>query len=201
MTTGDRIKELRVAKDMTQEELGNIVGVKKAAVQKWESGMTKNLKKSVLQTLSELFNVDPSYIMGMSNLKNIPNIKTKKVPLLGSIAAGQPILANEETRSFIEVDINTPIDFCLEVRGDSMIDVNIKDGDIVFVRKQQDVENGEIAVVLIDNEATLKRVYKMDNGVLLKPENDNYQPMFFSEEDYKEVSILGKAISVQSNLI
>ena len=123
-----------------------------------------------------------------------------RVPLLGQIAAGEPILATEEFKTYVEIDSTIKVDFCLRVKGDSMIDARINDGDIVFVRKQPEVENGEIAVVLIDNEATLKRFYKNNGGVILKPENSKYPPKHYTEKDFRDIRILGKAILFQSEV-
>lgn len=200
MEMGKRIQQLRTEKGMTQEELGRLVGVQRAAVQKWESGLTTNLRRSVIQKLSDFFEVSPSYLMGMTDIKNIVPHASKKVPLLGEIAAGVPILAEEECVAYIAVDKSLQVDFCLRVKGDSMIDARICDGDLVFVRKQPMVENGEIAVVLIDDEVTLKRFYKNDGGVILKPENSRYEPRFYSHRDFKQVRVLGRAVLFQSRL-
>lgn len=200
MEMGKRIQRLRTEKGMTQEELGKLVGVQRAAVQKWESGLTTNLRRSVIQKLSDFFEVSPSYLMGMTDIKNIVPHTSKKVPLLGEIAAGVPILAEEECVAYIAVDKSLQVDFCLRVKGDSMIDARIRDGDVVFVRQQPVVENGEIAVVLIDGEATLKRFYRNDGGVILKPENSKYRPRYYTEQDFKDIRVLGKAILFQSKL-
>jgi len=197
---GRRIRELRLAKQMSQEDLGKIVGVKRAAVNKWETGETKNLKRDTIAKLSEFFGVSPSYLMGMTDIPNVEVLQTRRVPILGSVAAGNPILAMEEHNDYIVVDGNIRVDFCLRVRGDSMIGARLQDGDIVFVRRQPTVENGDIAVVLIDDEVTLKRVYVTDKGVILKPENPAYEPMFFSHEDFRQVRILGRAVAFQSKL-
>jgi SOS regulatory protein LexA len=133
-------------------------------------------------------------------ITNICKFEPKKVPLLGTIAAGQPIYADEAEKTYIQINGDFQIDFCLRVKGDSMIDARINDGDLVFVRKQPYVDNGEIAVILIDDEATLKRFYKTDDGVILKPDNCKYQPMFYTKEDFKDIRILGKAILFQSKL-
>jgi repressor LexA len=156
-----------------------------------------------LSILAEIFDVPVSHFFPKSkkSIENIIPLKTKRVPLLGTIAAGEPILAIEDCRAYIEIDNTMNVDFCLQVRGDSMIDARINNGDIVFVRKQSEVENGEIAVVIIDDEATLKRVYKNNGGVILKPENAKYQPRFYIERDYKKIRVLGKAIFFQSQVI
>lgn len=199
MEMGERIKRLREDKDMSQEELGKLVGVQRAAVQKWESGHTKNLRQNTIKTLSDFFGVSPSYLMGMSEVKNTIPYEMKSVPLLGTVAGGEPIFVNEEKGVYIVTE-NKKADFCLRVKGDSMSGARIHDGDLVFVREQCEVENGEIAVVLVDNEATLKRFYKQDGVVVLKSENNNYQPIIYTEHDFKDVRILGKAIMFQSSL-
>ncbi len=197
---GRRIRELRLEKGLSQEELGRIVGVKRAAVNKWETGQVKNLRRDTIETLSRFFDVSPSYLMGMTDIRHPGSVRVRRVPILGSVAAGDPILALEEHHDYIEVDGNIRVDFCLRVRGDSMIDARIQDGDLVFVRQQPTVENGEIAVVMIDDEVTLKRFYRTNGGVILKPENSKYQPMYYTAEDFKNIQILGKAVLFQSKL-
>jgi repressor LexA len=197
---GRRIRELRLEKGLSQEELGRIVGVKRAAVNKWETGQVKNLRRDTIETLSRFFDVSPSYLMGMTDIRRPDSVRVRRVPILGSVAAGNPILALEEHHDYIEVDGNIRVDFCLRVRGDSMIDARICDGDLVFIRSQPVVDNGDIAVVLIDDEATLKRFYRTDGGVILKPENSKYQPMYYTDEDFKNIQILGKAVLFQSKL-
>ena len=197
---GRRIRELRLEKGLSQEELGRIVGVRRAAVNKWETGQVKNLRRDTIETLSRFFDVSPSYFMGMTDIQRPDSVRVRHVPILGSVAAGNPILALEEHHDYIEVDGNIRVDFCLRVRGDSMIDARICDDDLVFIRSQPVVDNGDIAVVLIDDEATLKRFYRTDGGVILKPENSKYQPLYFSEADFKDVRVLGKAVMFQSLL-
>ena len=118
-----------------------------------------------------------------------------------TIAAGQPIFAEEHFESYVEAGANIRADFCLRVKGDSMINARICDGDIVFIRKQPDVNDGEIAAVLIDNEATLKRVYKKKGEIILVAENPAYKPLVYKGEELNEIRILGKAIAFQSNVI
>lgn len=191
MNAGDRIKELRILNNLTQEELGEKVGVKKAAVQKWESGITKNLKRSTIQKLSEIFDVSPTYVMGMSNVKN-PST-SKRIPLLGAIAAGLPIMAEENIEDYFNIDSKIKADFALKVKGDSMLGAGIFPGDIVFIRKQENLENGEIGAVLIEDSATLKKFYKEKDTIILQAENDFYKPIILTNGD---VRILGKLVAV-----
>ena len=138
------------------------------------------------------------------DLPNIPNIfplKTKKVPLLGTIAAGIPIYAEENFDGYRESTEDVHADFCLKIKGDSMIGARINDGDIVFIRKQPDVENGEIAAVLIDGEATLKRVYKKNGSLVLQAENPKYAPIVCSTKTCDECIIMGKAVTFQSDVV
>lgn len=123
----------------------------------------------------------------------------KKVPLLGNIAAGAPILAEDHIEEYIAISVDVKADFALRVQGDSMIDANIHDGDIVFIHQQPTVENGEIAAVMLidpdtsDGCATLKRVYKTPDGMQLVPENRNYAPIIVNRENGEGAKILGKA--------
>ncbi len=196
-----RIKSLRTSKGFTQEELGRLVGVRKAAVQKWESGQTTNLKRSTIEKLAKVFGVTGSYLMAIDDhTQKLDTVRLKKIPMLGTIAAGEPILAEGYCEYYVEADQDINADFCIKVKGDSMINARILDGDLVFIRKQPDVEDGEIAAVLIDGEATLKRVYKMPGRIQLRAENPTYKPMDILAEDHSEVKILGKAVFFQSDV-
>lgn len=197
---GRLIKNRREALGLSQQDVANHVNVTKSAISRWESGEVKNMGRSKIQKLAEVLKLSPVDIVLGKKTDSIIIHKTKKVPLLGSIAAGEPILACEEHSVYIEVGYDVDVDFCLRVKGDSMIDARILDGDLVFVRQQPIVENGEIAAILIDGEVTLKRFYKNGNGVILKPENSKYQPRYYTEKDFKDIKILGKAILFQSKL-
>jgi len=131
---------------------------------------------------------------------NVFTPKMKKVPLLGTIAAGEPVYADEEYGTYVELNLDIKADFALKIKGDSMIDARINDGDIVFIRKQPLVDNGEVAAISVDDEVTLKRFYRNNGGVILKPENSKYQPKYYTEEDFKNIRILGKAILFQSEV-
>ena len=127
--------------------------------------------------------------------------ETRKVPLLGTIACGEPILAIENVEDYVDMDADTYADFALRCKGDSMINARIFDGDIVYVRKQSSVENGEIAAVLIkglEDEATLKRVYLDNDSIRLCAENPMYKDMIFMKEKMNDVEIIGKAVAFLS---
>ncbi len=129
----------------------------------------------------------------LNNIIPIPT--TKKVPLLGTIACGEPILANENIEMYIKVDESIPADFALKCKGDSMINARIFDGDIVYIRQQPDVEDGEIAAVLIGEEATLKKVHKYPNKIVLSACNPMYDDYVYTGEQLNEIRILGKAVA------
>ncbi len=202
MSTGVRIKKLRKEFGYTQEELGNLLGVKKSAIQKYESGLVKNIKHSKIEMLASIFNTTPNYILGFSDnsIENIYDITHKKYPLLGTIAAGEPIFADEHYDGYVVAGSEIDADFCLKVKGDSMINARICDGDIVFIKKQSQVNDGDIAAVLVDNEATLKRVYTSSNEIVLIAENPMYKPLLFKNEELNNIRILGKATGFQSIL-
>ena len=130
----------------------------------------------------------------------IPLPKTKRIPLLGKIACGSPITAEENVEDYVDVPEFTHADFALTCQGDSMIGARILDGDIVYIRLQPEVENGEIAAVLIDGEATLKRVYYQKGKIILQPENNNYPPLIYEKDEILDVRILGKATYFMSKV-
>ncbi len=198
MTVGQRIKLRRQQLGLSVDDVAEKLGKNRATIYRYESDEIENLPLNILEPLANVLGVSPAYLMGWEDV--IP-FKTKRVPLMGEIPAGEPMLVSEDRiEYYIEADASLHVDFCLRVKGDSMIDARINDGDIVFIRKQPMVENGEIAAVAIDNEVTLKRFYKNNGGVILKPENSKYQPRFFTAEDFKNIKVLGKAVFFQSKL-
>ena len=129
-------------------------------------------------------------------------VKLKRFPILGNIACGQPIYSDEEHSSYISADADIEADFCLIAKGDSMIGARINDGDVVFIKKQSIVDNGEIAVVVIENETTLKRWYYYPDKqkLVLNPENSAYEPLVYINEELNSITCLGKAVCFMSNL-
>lgn len=203
MNIGDIMRVRRQELGLTLEEVGDYVGVGKSTVRKWEHGDIENMKRDKIALLSKILKLSPlTFITGEVEYGTPDNIiplpKTKKIPLLGTIACGEPILAAENIEALINADENLNADFALRCKGDSMINARIFDGDIVYIREQPDVEDGEIAAVLIGEEATLKRVYKYPSKVVLRPENPLYDDMIYSKEEMNEVRILGKAVAFLS---
>lgn len=206
-TFGMKIKQLRKDKGLTQEELIYIINtnydrsISKSMISKWENDKETPAKFSDVAALSDFFGVTADYLLGLSDDKYGDEVEYRKIPIMGTIAAGIPIHAQEDIQGYEYILPNEHVDFCLKVKGDSMINARIFDGDIVFIRRQPDVENGEIAAVIIDGqEATLKRVYKINGSVILRPENPSFKDIVISKKDYKNVTILGKAISFKSEV-
>ena len=192
MNLGEKIKERREAKGLTLEEVGDYVGVTKSTVRKWETGDIENMRRDKIAKLAEILSVSPLYIMGMIETYQISQSGSKPIPILGTIAAGQPILAIEHIEDYFLLDSKIKADFCLRIKGDSMINVNIMDKDIVFIKKQCTIENGEIGAILIDDTATLKRFYYTDGKVILQAENPKYKPIIVDKGD---VRVLGKLVA------
>lgn len=199
MTMGERIKQLRRQKGLTQEELGKYIGVKKAAVMKYEKGNVQNMKRSSIETLSKLFDVTPSYLMCLEENENNNDNKLtyKRIPVLGSIPAGVPIELIQDIIDFEDISENMLKGgkeyFALKVKGDSMWPKYL-DGDTIIILKQEDCESGQDAIVMVNgDDGTFKRVFKTDKGITLQPLNNEYMPMFYSNEDIKKlpVKILG----------
>lgn len=198
MTTGERIRQLRIEKDMTQEMLGEKIGVKKAAIYKYENGLVVNLKRDIIEKLANVLEVSPSYLMGLDDIKDVPQgfqpvPSMKKIPRVGRIACGTPILAEENVEEYDSVPEHWKADFTLICVGDSMAP-KIQDGDLVAIRQQEMVENGQIAAVLIDNEATLKRVYVYPDKLILRPENPEYEPIVIMNGESSNIRIEGRAV-------
>ena len=209
MTTGQRIKQLRTAKNMSQEELGEKIGVKKAAINKYETGIVVNLKRSTIAKLAQVLETTPTYLMGfdddvepkrlaVSNISPIP--RSVKRPRLGTIACGKPILAVEEAEEFDDVPDWVECDFTLKCKGDSMINARIYDGDTVYIRRQPEVENGEIAAVRVGDEATLKRVYYNGGRIILRACNPLYRDLEYEGEALNDIEILGRAVAFTSTI-
>ncbi|MBQ9898656.1 MAG: XRE family transcriptional regulator [Ruminococcus sp.] len=131
---------------------------------------------------------------------NIKPIKLKRFPMLGEIACGEPIFADEDRAHYIMADMDIDADFCLTAKGDSMINARIFNGDIVFIKEMPIVENGDIAAVIIDNEATLKRVYYYpeQGKLILNPENPTHAPLVYVGEEFNTIRILGRAVYFMS---
>lgn len=128
----------------------------------------------------------------------IPMPEPRKIPLVGAIACGSPTLAEENIEEYVSIPKNLPGDFALTCKGDSMINARIYDGDIVYIRQQETVENGEIAAVLIDDAATLKRVRIYEDRIVLEPANPMYDPLVFRGPERENIRILGKAVAFTS---
>ena len=206
-TIGKRMRLARINKQKTLEDIAKAVGVSRQTIQRYESGVIGNIPYDKIEGIAKALNVTPGYLMGWEQLPDIPDfpnifpIETKKIPLLGKIAAGQSVMAEECFDSYVQCGTDIHADFCLRVQGDSMINARIYDGDIVFIHKQPEVENGEIAAVAIDDEVTLKRVYMSDNFVELRAENPKYKPMVFNQSNCLNFRILGKAIAFQGDIV
>ncbi len=203
-STGTRIRQLRQQKGLTLLDVARQLGVREATVQRYESGAIKNIKKETIAALAKLFDCSPEYLLGWQPAPSplpagcIPLPATHSIPLLGTIACGEPILAQENIEDQIAVPEFIHADFALRCKGDSMIGARIRDGDVVYIRSQPDVEDGEIAAVLIGEEATLKRVYKIPGRLQLRPENPSYPVFEYSGSELDEIRILGKAVGFSS---
>lgn len=207
-----RILKLINGKDISYGELAKLTGIPKSALQRYAVGETVKIPLDRLERIATALNTTPAYLMGwettrpnddLFKINGIMPVKKKKVPMLGDIACGKPIYADEQRESYVMAGTDIHADFCLRAKGDSMINARIMDGDIVFIRSQDMVEDGEIAAVIIDNEATLKRVYydRKSNILQLVAENPAYRPMVYSGDELNHVHILGKAIAFQSDIV
>lgn len=226
MTLGEIIKNYRNDAKVSQDIIAEKTGLSKSYISILERNYNPStheppipsiktiqvVSKAIGKTFDDVFSdldEDTKVLLSdslpdttFSSNSNIFKIETRKIPLLGRIACGEPITANEEFEFYVEVGTEIKADFCLKASGDSMTGARIFDGDIVFIRKQDIVADGEIAAVIIDDEATLKRVYyDRDNNIIsLFAENPNYKTLRYSGEELDHVRIIGKAIAFQSDI-
>ena len=207
MNIGEKIKYLRCQTGFTQEELAISAKTTKQTIHKYETGIISNIPASKIKAIADKLNTTPAYLMGWDDKPEsfihniIPIPTTNKVPLLGTIACGEPILAEENIDDMVDIPEFINADFALRCKGDSMIDARIFDGDIVYIKQQPTVNNSEIAAVLIGDEATLKRVYISDNTLTLMACNPKFPPMVYSGEQLNDIRILGKAVGFTSKII
>lgn len=205
MDTHENIKYLREKLGLSQEELALKVGYKdRSSIAKVEAGLV-DLPQSKISAFAAALHVTPVELMGITDDQRttlpkglIPLPKTYKVPLIGTIACGAPILAEEHIEGYVDTPEHVRADFALTCKGDSMINARIYNGDTVYIRQQETVEPGEIAAVLIDGEATLKRFRPYTDRIILEPANPLYDPLVFRGEEMNTVRILGKAVAFTS---
>ncbi len=210
-----RLSKLMEEKNETTYTMANTLSLSAPTISRYMTGQMA-AKITTIEAMAKYFNVNPVWLMGYNVSRNLDKqdnnadiitnifpIEIKKFPLLGEIACGQPIFVNEDRESYILAGSNINADFCLKARGDSMVNARILDGDIVFIRQQPVVNDGEIAAIVIDDTATLKRVYydKEHNTIQLIAENPAYRPLVYQNDSLDEIKILGKAVAFQSDVI
>ena len=201
-----RIKERREQLGLSAEQLAEKIGKAKTTIYRYESGFIEKMPSSVLSDIAKALNVSPTYLMGLEDSASITDqihpIQLKKFRMLGEIACGEPIFANEDHETYIDASAEIKADFCLTAKGDSMTGARIFDGDVVFIREQAIVENGQIAAVVIGEEVTLKRwyYYPEQKKLVLQAENPRYEPFVFIGEELNNIRCLGRAVSFMSNL-
>lgn len=195
-----RIREYREREDLTLAEMAQITGVPAQTLNRYELGK-RAPKIDVAVQIAERLGINPLWLQGydVPVLTGVPDgfdpvPDTYTVPRVGAIACGTPILAEQNIETYDAVPNRIRCDFTLVCKGDSMVGAGIEDGDVVYIRQQPEVENNEIAAVMIDGEATLKYFKRVGDMVLLSPANREYEPIIVSGENLGKVKIVGKAV-------
>lgn len=206
VTVGDRIKQVRESKGMTQGELGKACGVTKQTIFKYESNIITNIPLDRLAKIADALVVSSAYLMGWSDSidraakKELPLPEMKEWPVIGATACGDPI-----HREVFDETVWAPVDINAEAvyrcDGDSMINARIFDGDLVFINTELQVDDGQIALVRIGEEYTLKRVYRGEGVLQLVSENPAYPIRVISDTDLEDTEIVGKAVYFMSRVI
>lgn len=210
MTTGERMKQRRKEVGLSAERVAEILGVSPATIYRYENGDIDKVPGNRLAPIAKALMTSPAYLMGWSDEHSdtshplpqadniIPMPETYKIPLLGTIACGTPILAIENIEDEIDIPKDIKADFALRCKGDSMIGADIQDGDIVYIKETPEVHDGQIAAVLVGEEATLKRVYyDREAGIItLISENPACPPQVYQGERLNDMRIIGKAVGL-----
>ena len=181
MTIGERIKKLRKEKGISVDKLAELIGKDRATIYRYESKDIENMPTGVLEPLSKALGTTPAFLMGWESNEQV--LPANLLPL-------------KKVRRVVMLPEDVNADFVLKCQGDSMIDANIQDGDLVFIEESPVVENGEIAAVVIGEEATLKKVYYQNDTITLLPANSAYAPMVYHKEEINNIRICGKAVAV-----
>lgn len=203
-----RIKELRNEKNVSQKKLADKLSVSRSTVAMWETGASQPDTNMLLQ-LAEFFNVSVDYLLSNENSSNA-QIKTHsknsvEIPVLGEVAAGFPMFADENIIDYEEIPAEMAKNddyFALKIHGDSM-EPRICSGDVVIVRKQSDVDSGDIAIVIVNGDlGTCKKVVKHSSGISLISFNSKYEPMFYTTDEIKTLplTIIGKVVELRGKL-
>jgi repressor LexA len=191
-----QLKELRKQYHLKQNDLAQKLGISQGTLSCWENGRYEPDTES-LQKIAKIFNVSIDFLLGQDNKKS-----GIRIPVLGKVQAGIPVDAIQEILDYEEISQKMAAQgefFALQIRGSSM-EPRMYEGDVVIVRKQSDVDNGAVAVVLVNNnDATVKRVMKHENGITLISFNDSFEPIFYSNSDIANmpVTILGKVVELR----
>ena len=206
MTIGERIKQRRIQLGLSVDQVAEKIGKNRATVYRYESSEIERFPIDVLEPLAVALRTSPAYLMGWEtetepvSTSGVPDgfspmPATKTVPRIGRIACGDPITAEENVDGYDSTLDSWNADFTLLCVGDSMAP-KILDGDVVAIRCQPTVENGEVAAVRVENEATLKQVFHRGKYLELRPINPNYESLMFFEEEMNQVHIEGKAVGL-----
>ncbi len=199
-TLSERILAAISKAGLSYSELSAKTGIPKSALQRYATGETTKIPAESIELIARATKVSPITLMGWDKPVQKKVSSYKKIPMLGEIACGEPIFADGRYTEYVVASEELDADFCLRCDGDSMIGARIMDGDVVFIRSQEIVDNGEIAAVIIGDSATLKRVYyyPQDNKLVLSPENPKYAPFVYVGDELEQIRILGKAVAFQS---
>ena len=205
MTIGERIRELRQRSGLSMQEVAERLNTTKQTVYKYETGIITNIPSDRISAMAVMFGVSPAVIMGWQRQGDLPTggFHGGRIPVLGSIRAGLPQTAAENIIDYEEIPAEMERDgeyFALQIRGDSM-EPRMRTGDVIIVRKQETVDNGDVAVVLINgDEATVKRYYRRESGVSLVAINPAYEPLFYTPEQVEElpVRVMGKVVELRA---
>lgn len=185
-----RLTEAREANGLKKSRLAELLNISEPNITRYENA-EHGAREDQIEKMSEILGVSPAWLLGYDVPKYIEASPCKAIPIIGDVAAGLPLFAQENILGYEAVEENECIDFCLKIKGDSMINAGIPDGSLVFIKRQDTFDNGQVVICLIDNEAVCKRAYKENGKLELRSDNPTYPPILIKKKDVKDVRILG----------
>ena len=207
MTVGQRIRARRLELELTVDEVAEAIGKNRATVYRYESGEIEGMPIAVLEELAKALQTTPGDLLSASDadvfehFPNLTRIGKATFPLFSGIACGEPLPMDERIETYVSATTDIQADFVLRAVGESM-EPGIQDGDLVFIRSQPTVDNGQVAAVAIGDNATLKRIFWYPDRkiLLLRADNPQFQELIYQNDELEQVRILGKAIALQRDV-
>lgn len=198
-----RLKEVRESSGLTQKSFAEMFEIKPATYSRYESGDIKKLPLNAIKVICQKYSLNPSWLMGYEEVEKyaIPEKmfqEIKRIPVLGAFNPKLSIPAQENLIDYEYLAESFNVDFCIKAPDSSMSGSRVLRGDLVYISQKEEVKSGEIALLAVDNQVLLRRIYKIDGILILRAENNDYSEQIFGKREVKGISVIGKAVFFKS---